>query len=92
MASAFERRERRATGPNAQDLFVSSVNTIEVIGGGLVRVTFMVNRNNGGGLEPEPADFAVVLPLTAVPDGIGKAMLACGRKIMASEEGISLRH
>lgn len=93
MASVTERRARQTGGPHAQDLFVSNVNTIEVIGGGLVRVTFFVNYNNGGGtLEPEPADFALVLPLTAMPDGIGKAMLAMGRRIMASEDGLSVRH
>lgn len=80
--------------PHGQDLFVSSVNTIEVIGGGMVRVSFFVNENRDGcGLKPYPADWCLVIPASAVPDGIGKAIAATARMVIADTDGnITLVH
>lgn len=79
---------------HASDLFVSCVNTIEVIGGGMVRVTFLVNLSGTDGrLHAEPADWALVMPAASFPDGIGKAIAATARCVFATPDGeIILRH
>lgn len=92
MGSINSFSRERHNGVDAHDEFVSKVNTIEVIGGGLVRVTFLVNHNDGNGMVAVPAKFAIVIPLTEMPDGIGKAMLAIGRKVIAGDGGIKLAH
>lgn len=70
------------------DEFVSSVNYFEIIGGGLFRVTFTVNQTNAAGeLECTPANFALVMPLTALPDAIGKAMAVSARAVFMRVDG-----
>lgn len=88
----------KARGPTPQigaavhDVVVSGVDTITDIGGGLIRVVFYVNRRSAvdGTLEKVPLDETLVMPIASVPDGIGKAMLAIGRKILAREDGLTV--
>lgn len=72
---------RSQPNQHSSDLFVSSVNYFEIIGSGLFRVTFSVNKTNAAGsLEPHPADWALVMPLSSLPDAIGKAMAVGARR------------
>lgn len=79
----------RSNGRGHRDEFVSSVNYLEIIGGGLFRVTFYVNvaNANDSNLECVPADFSLVMPLTALPDAIGKALVVSSRTIFARPDG-----
>lgn len=82
--------DRRLVG-FAHDEIVSSVNFFEVIGGGLFRVTFYVNRTDSlGNILQEPAEFALVMPLTSLPDAIGKALVVAGRRITASTDSLTV--
>jgi hypothetical protein len=84
MAYASRRGNLRG---ESHDIFVSSVNDIQIIGGGLVRITFNVNRvGDNGVLTPEPCDDALVMPLAAIPDGIGKALAVTARTIYADKD------
>lgn len=81
-------RADKTSENHAADLFVSSVNYFEIIGGGLFRVTFNVNKTNATGhLQPQPADWALVMPLSSLPDAIGKAIAISARKVFADEDG-----
>jgi hypothetical protein len=71
----------------AYDLFVSGVASLEIIGGGMVRITFTVNQSNDGRVEAHPADFALVMPLSAIPDGIGKALSITARAVFTDASG-----
>lgn len=82
--------EKRNVG-RARDEFISGVNYLEVIGGGLFRVTFYVNVTDDMGLlECKTADFAVVMPLTALPDAIGKALAVTGKTVFAREGSLTV--
>lgn len=76
------------------DHLVSGVESITDIGGGLVRVVYYINRRStrSGTLEHVLCRDTLVMPLTAIADLIGKAMMVLGRKIVAGETGISVTH
>ena len=76
-------------GYRAYDEFVSSVNCFEIIGCGLFRVTFFVIVDG----QSAPADFALVMPLSSLPDAIGKALAVSGKAVFAREDGtLSMMH
>lgn len=83
-------KERRLID-RAADEFVSGVNHMEIIGGGLLRVTFFVNVSDGGALVSVPANHALVMPLCALPDAIGKAIATSSHSIFARADGLTLR-
>lgn len=86
MGYVTERRPRPTD--SAEDVFASSVNYFEIIGGGLFRVTFNVNVTNGvGAIETRPSNFALVMPLSALPDAIGKAIAISSRVVFARDDG-----
>lgn len=92
MGSIAPRSPSQVCADRAEDLFVESVNVIEEIGRGRVHITFLVKRSHGGVLEAEPADFALSMPLSAVPDFIGKALMAVAHTVLARENEIVVRH
>lgn len=86
--TAFAHKNRTTAPTRSDDLFVSGVDTIEMIGGGMARLTYSVNRSGEDGrLHPEPADFALVMPVTAIPDFIGKAIAVTSHAIFVSADG-----
>lgn len=95
MASFLKaRRASPHVGVAIHDVVVSGVESVTDIGGGMVRAEFFVNRKSAvtGLLERVVLPDALVMPISMVPDAIGKAMIAIGRKIIASEDGLTVVH
>lgn len=67
------------------DVLVSGLDRIELVGTNLLRFVLFVSwpedRRRG------PAEVDVVMPIEAVPDAIGKTMLAVGRQIFVTQDG-----
>lgn len=64
---------------------------VELNGGSLLLVLFVEDAGRRQVLDG-PNDEGLVVPVSAIPDAIGKAMLAIGRKVIAHEDGISVAH
>lgn len=91
MAHHLARRAKRLL-PHC-DVVVSGVESITDIGGELVRIVFYINRAGPSGvLERCPLTETLIMPISAVADSIGKAMMAVGRKVICREDGISVAH
>ena len=84
---------RQAALTAGRDLHISGIESITDIGGGEIRVEFYVNRpGEDGRLQRIVLEDGIVMPISSVPDGIGKALMAIGRRIIAREDGISVTH
>lgn len=71
---------------------ISGIDRIVHVGEGLVAVIFFIEERGGRRVLDGPDDEAVLVPISAVPDAIGKAMMAIGRRITARQDGITVRH
>lgn len=88
MASVQEKRRNYGSAERSVDLFISSVDHMEVIGDGMLRMSFLVNiAGEAGHLESVVADFALVMPMVSLPDAIGKAIATTSRMIFARDDG-----
>lgn len=89
MASFADTRRHIAPSDDfLPDTLVSGIESIADIGGGLVRIIYYVNaRSTDGMLERRLIGHAHVMPMCAVTDAIGKAMLVIGRKVIARDDG-----
>lgn len=86
-------RQSRVTGRVEMEIPVSGIESITDIGGGQIRVAYYVNRPNAAGaIERVTLPIAHIMPATAVPDAIGKSMMAIGRKVLASDDRITVGH
>lgn len=93
MGQVAMRSARRVSGLVEIEIPVSGVDDIVDIGGGQVRVTYYLNRPMpGGGLERVLLPHAHIMSAGAIPDAIGKGLLAIGRKIIAREDGLTVTH
>lgn len=69
------------------DVFVSGVERVEDAGGGCLRFVLFAWRVVDGKQVRAELDVAIVMPAAAVPEGIGKSMMALGRKVIARADG-----
>jgi hypothetical protein len=91
MASIIDtRRCYRPIARNIQqDLVVSGLDRVEMIGADLVRFVLFVDLPPMGRTAPVrvAAERDLVMPIANVPDGLGKTMLAVSRTIIVSRSG-----
>jgi hypothetical protein len=79
--------------PIRRRIFASGVEFIRRIGGGMVEVGFYQNVESNGRMTCEPAYETLVLPLSAVPHGVGLALMVMGHTVVVDECGtIELTH
>jgi hypothetical protein len=92
MASVARLHRRQAVGEgSAGNVFISGLDHIEAIGGGMLRFVLYINiANEAGLLDAIPLDFDIVMPASALPDAIGKALSAMGRVVFAREGSLSV--
>lgn len=79
----------------AEDMFVSGLDRIDLLGGGMLRFVGYVEHSarEGGQIERLAAFRNIVMPAAALPDAIGKAILAMGRQVFVTPEGsLVLKH
>lgn len=69
------------------DVFVSGLECIEPVGGGCLRFVLFVNQVIDGVNVRVSLDHAVVMPIDALPDAIGKALMALGRQVFIKPDG-----
>lgn len=82
----------RSTAAHA-DVFVSGLERIEVVGGGCLRFVMFTMEHIEGRMCRVELDNAIVMPLDALPDAIGKALMAMGRQVVVRPNGqISVAH
>lgn len=89
VAYVTERETRRlAKRTLPKDLFICGLDRIESIGGGMLRFVLFVNfENECGAMEKSPAEIDIVMPASALPDAIGKAIVAVGRQVFIGTDG-----
>jgi hypothetical protein len=89
MASLKHCGTTRPVRAGRHDLVVSGLDRIELVGTTLLRFVLFVSWPDeiGPGSSRLPAELDIVMPVEAVPDAIGKTMLAVGRQIFVTQEG-----
>lgn len=85
---AYKKNPAIADRGDARDEFVSGVEYVEVIGGGMLRIVFHVNRVIEGCQVPCPAPISLLMPADASANAIGKLMGALERKLSVREDGL----
>jgi hypothetical protein len=79
--------KRRAT---YNEIYVTWVERIEDAGNGNVRVVFAKIQDVGGNPVRVECEDALIMPRASIPDGIGKAIVAIGRVLIATDGSISV--
>lgn len=70
-----------------RDLFVSGLERVERAGGSCLRFVPYVIHTIEGRETAVSADNSFVMPIEAIPDAIGKAMMALGRHVLIKPDG-----
>lgn len=68
-------------------VFVSGLEAVERVGGDCLRFVFFVNEMLNGKLTRVLQQQTVVMPITALPDAIGKSLTALGRQVLVRADG-----
>jgi hypothetical protein len=83
---------RQTTGAHS-DVFASGLERIEIVGGGCLRFVMYAMEQIEGRMCRVEMERAIVMPLDALPDAIGKALMAMGRQVMVRPDGqITVAH
>lgn len=85
---AYKKNPAIADRNVARDEFVSGVEYVEAIGGGILRIVFYVTHVIEGCQVRAPAPINLLMSTDACPTAIGKMMGAMERKISIREDGL----
>lgn len=74
-------------GDRRGDLYFDGVDHFESVDGGNVRVVCYVNKMIHGKRTRVILDDGYIIPSSALPDAIGKALMALARQVIVSPSG-----
>lgn len=74
-------------GAQISTIFASGLERIEHAGGGCLRIVLFENKAINGIMERIQIVPDVIIPIDALPDAIGKAMMALGRQVCVRPDG-----
>lgn len=88
MSAWFSGSDQIVLAKQQPDIFASGLHSIEHAGGGCFRFVLYVNKIIDGKTVRVLVDPGVVMPIDAIPDAIGKTLMALGRQVVVSASGV----
>lgn len=89
----IQTRTAEVITPARNRIFTSGLECIANVGGGCLEFIMFVNQDIDGHTVRVRLDESVVMPVEALPDAIGKALMALGRQVFVRPDGtITVMH
>lgn len=87
MASFKDGHSNGAPPPNRRKTFISGLDSIQPLGNGNLEFVLYVMETTDGESVKRLLDESIVMHIGALPDAVGKALMALGRQVLVSENG-----
>lgn len=84
---SFAGPQQRLPSRTYTDTYIEGIAHIELAEGGYVRAVCFINRKINGETRRVISDEAYMIPIAALPDAVGKALMVLARHVVVSPEG-----